>query len=180
MPFNTATPVTLTATGTGTLTYTVVANPTHGTLSGTAPSLTYTPNASYTGADSFTFKANNGADSNVATRKITVQSGSSQTSQTISFPAPTTPVIYGASSITLGATATSNLAVTYSLTGPGSLSGSTLNFIGAGSIVVTASQTGNATFAAATPKPQTKNNPGQSGCADGWRQRRAVAHLWPT
>ena len=54
VPFNTATPITLTATGSGTLTYTVVANPSHGTLSGTAPSLTYTPNASYTGADSVT------------------------------------------------------------------------------------------------------------------------------
>ena len=48
------TSITLTATGSGTLTYTVVANPSHGTLSGTAPSLTYTPNASYTGADSVT------------------------------------------------------------------------------------------------------------------------------
>ena len=42
------------------LTYTIVAQPAHGTLSGTAPNLTYTPAANYNGADSFTFKANDG------------------------------------------------------------------------------------------------------------------------
>lgn len=56
-----------------TLTYTVVSGPSHGTLSGTAPNLTYTPAANYNGADSFTYKANDGtADSNVATVSITV------------------------------------------------------------------------------------------------------------
>lgn len=44
-----------------------------GTLSGTAPSLTYTPAANYNGTDSFTFKVNDGTvDSNVATVTITV------------------------------------------------------------------------------------------------------------
>jgi hypothetical protein len=70
--FETASPVTLSATGAGTLTYAVVAPPAHGALSGTAPSLTYTPATGYSGADSFTFKANNGTDSNVATVSITV------------------------------------------------------------------------------------------------------------
>ena len=55
------------------LTYLVVSAPAHGTLSGTAPNLTYTPNANYNGPDSFTFKASDGAlDSNVATVSITV------------------------------------------------------------------------------------------------------------
>ena len=36
--------------------YTVVTGPTNGTLSGTAPNLTYTPNAGYTGPDFFTFQ----------------------------------------------------------------------------------------------------------------------------
>ena len=54
-------------------TYTVVSGPANGTLSGTAPNLTYTPNANANGADSFTFIANDGAlDSNVATVSITV------------------------------------------------------------------------------------------------------------
>jgi hypothetical protein len=57
------------------LTYTVVTGPTHGTLTGTAPNLTYTPNAGYVGSDAFTFKANDGTgDSNTATVSITVRS----------------------------------------------------------------------------------------------------------
>src|SRR5207244_837824 len=55
------------------LTYAIVTGPAHGTLSGTAPAVTYTPAANYNGADSFTFKANDGSlDSNVATVSITV------------------------------------------------------------------------------------------------------------
>jgi DNA/RNA endonuclease G (NUC1) len=53
-------------------TYTVGA-PSHGVLSGTAPNLTYTPEADYNGPDSFTFKVNDGdRDSNTATVTITV------------------------------------------------------------------------------------------------------------
>jgi hypothetical protein len=55
------------------LTYSVVAGPSHGTLSGTAPALTYTPAATYNGSDSFTFKVNDGTmDSVPATVSITV------------------------------------------------------------------------------------------------------------
>ena len=47
--------------------------PAHGTLSGTAPNLVYTPAAGYTGFDSFTFKANDGqVDSSIATMTIDV------------------------------------------------------------------------------------------------------------
>jgi|GEM_PF-351964 len=50
------------------LTYTVLTRPTHGTLSGTAPTFKYTPAAGYTGKDSFTFKVNDGTvDSEPAT-----------------------------------------------------------------------------------------------------------------
>ena len=55
------------------LTYSIVAGPTNGTLTGTAPNLSYTPNANYNGSDSFTFKVNDGTvDSNVATITITI------------------------------------------------------------------------------------------------------------
>ena len=60
------------------LTYSIVTSPPHGTLSGTPPSVIYTPAASYNGSDSFTFKANDGTvDSNIATVSVTVspQSG---------------------------------------------------------------------------------------------------------
>ena len=55
------------------LSYTVLTQPKNGTLSGTAPSLSYSPNANYSGSDSFSYKANDGAaDSNTATVTIKV------------------------------------------------------------------------------------------------------------
>ncbi|MBV1910470.1 MAG: tandem-95 repeat protein [Kangiellaceae bacterium] len=55
------------------LTFSVITNPTNGLLSGTAPNLTYTPNANFNGNDSFIFKANDGTvDSNLAAVSITV------------------------------------------------------------------------------------------------------------
>ena len=58
------------------LSYTVVAAPAHGTLSGTAPHLAYTPSTGYFGADSFTFVANDGViDSNTARVSVTINPG---------------------------------------------------------------------------------------------------------
>ena len=55
------------------LTYAIVSGPSHGTLSGTAQNLTYTPAANYNGSDSFTFKSNDGSlDSNESTYTINV------------------------------------------------------------------------------------------------------------
>jgi hypothetical protein len=55
------------------ITFSVVTPPSHGTLSGTPPNLTYTPVLDYSGSDVFTFKANDGkADSNVAAVSLTV------------------------------------------------------------------------------------------------------------
>ena len=67
--------ITLTATGVAgkALTYPEISEPTSGTLSGTAPNLTYMPNPGFSGNDRFTFKANDGQnDSNTATMEITV------------------------------------------------------------------------------------------------------------
>ncbi|MDT5063794.1 MAG: hypothetical protein QOH63_4253, partial [Acidobacteriota bacterium] len=74
---NEDTPKAITLTGSdvdsSSLSYIIVANPAHGTLSGSAPNLTYTPSANYNGTDSFTFKINDGsADSNIATVSITI------------------------------------------------------------------------------------------------------------
>lgn len=55
------------------VTYAVVDDPSHGTLSGTAPDLTYAPDLDYNGDDSFTFKANDGVkDGDTATVEISV------------------------------------------------------------------------------------------------------------
>ena len=90
--FNTATAITLTGSDPNSparsLTYTLKSMPAHGTLTGTAPNLTYTPNAGYHGADSFTFLVNNGfLDSSVATVSINVATGTpTANSQTVSVP----------------------------------------------------------------------------------------------
>ncbi|MHC5112213.1 MAG: PKD domain-containing protein, partial [Planctomycetota bacterium] len=55
------------------LTYYVGPNPSNGTLDGTAPALTYTPNAEWSGTDSFSFYVNDGKeDSAFATVSITI------------------------------------------------------------------------------------------------------------
>jgi len=55
------------------LSYSVVKGPSHGSLSGTGPNLTYTPNANFNGSDSFLFKVNDGTvDSATATVAITL------------------------------------------------------------------------------------------------------------
>lgn len=55
------------------LTFSLITQPSHGSLSGTEPNLTYTPRTNFNGQDSFTFKVNDGkADSSDATISITV------------------------------------------------------------------------------------------------------------
>jgi hypothetical protein len=77
-------------------------------------------------------------------------------SQTISFTPPTTPVVYGVSPITLNATATSGLGVTFSVvSGPGTIGGSILTVTGAGTIVIAANQTGNTNYTAAPQVTQS-------------------------
>ena len=77
-------------------------------------------------------------------------------SQTITFTAPTSPVTYGVSPITLVATATSGLAVVFSVvSGPATVSGSTLTITGVGTVVVAANQAGNTNYSAATQVTQS-------------------------
>jgi VCBS repeat-containing protein len=55
------------------LTYSIVANPANGTLSGSGSNLTYTPKPDFNGADRFTFKVNDGsADSATATVSLKI------------------------------------------------------------------------------------------------------------
>ena len=73
---NTAKAITLSASDPNNdpLTYSLLTQPTHGTITGVAPNLMYNPTTGYVGPDSFTFKANDGiADSNIATVSITVR-----------------------------------------------------------------------------------------------------------
>jgi hypothetical protein len=87
-----------------------------------------------------------------AATPVTNTANVGQVPQTIKF-APTSPVTYGVAPIVLTASGgASGNPVTFTLvSGPGSLSGSTLTVTGAGTIVVAANQAGNGTYAAAAP-----------------------------
>ncbi len=81
-PLNTAKAITLAASDAdgNTLTYSVVTQPASGTLTGTAPNLTYTPVTGFSGTTSFTYKANDGTlDSGIATVTITVGTSTNTT-----------------------------------------------------------------------------------------------------
>ena len=98
-------PITLSATDAegNFLTYAVTSGPSHGTLTGTAPNLTYTPAAGYFGPDSFKFKANDGfVDSNEATVSIDVHC----TGPTASTNPSAVTLTYGDSMATFTAAAT--------------------------------------------------------------------------
>ena len=61
----------------GALSYHILSPPANGTLSGSAPNLTYTPNVNFAGTDSFTYLVNNGiSNSQSATITLNVESGS--------------------------------------------------------------------------------------------------------
>ena len=75
------------------LTFAVATMPVHGTLTGTPPTLTFTPELNYAGADSFTFTANDGLATSVpATVSLTVtpvNDGPTATAQSLSTPEDT-------------------------------------------------------------------------------------------
>jgi sugar lactone lactonase YvrE len=110
-----------------------------------------------TGAGTLTIDANqasNGNYSAAAQAQVTVVVG--KIAQTISFTAPASPVTYGVIPIALVATGgTSGNAVTFSVTGPANVSGSTLTITGAGTVIITANQAANVDYAAATAVEQT-------------------------
>ncbi|MFH1723779.1 MAG: thrombospondin type 3 repeat-containing protein, partial [Elusimicrobiota bacterium] len=62
-------PVTITLTGSvpsGSPSFSIASNPSHGTLSGTPPVVTYSPAQDYIGPDSFTFRITNGVSTSIA------------------------------------------------------------------------------------------------------------------
>jgi YVTN family beta-propeller protein len=162
---NAATPIVLSGVdGDGDpLTFAIVDAPAHGTLTGTPPSMSYTPVSGYAGADSFTFKVNDGAvDSSSALVSIAVPSA---TSTAIASTASTTT--YG-QPITLAATVSSAagaptgsvrfldgsvvLGSSTLINGVASLSSST---IGAGSHTISAAYVPSGSFAASSSAPLT-------------------------
>jgi hypothetical protein len=142
-------PITLSASASSGLAvaFNVVSGP--GTISGSTLTIT--------GAGTVVVAANQAGNNNyAAATQVTQSIVVNQASQTISFTAPTSPVTYGVSPITLSATSTSGLAVTFSVvSGPATVSGSTLTITGVGTVVVASNQAGNINYTVATQVTQS-------------------------
>ena len=132
-----------------------VGTDTSSVVSGTATETTTATSTSAVGSYPITFSTESLTASNYTfsyvSGTLTISGGASQTITFNALP----NVTYGASPITLGATASSTLPVTYTVTGPGTVVGSTLSITGAGTVAVTAAQAGNADYAAATSVTQS-------------------------
>jgi hypothetical protein len=105
------------------LTFTLVTSPTNGTLTGTPPSLSYSPNADFTGSDGFIFAAGDGRATASAAVDITVTPVNDAPVATATSLAT---VLDASMAFTLGATDPDGDALTFtlvSLPASGTLSG---------------------------------------------------------
>ena len=112
------------------LTYTITSSPGNGTLSGTAPNLTYTPDSNFSGSDSFAFRVNDGT-SNSAAAMVSITVNAINDAPTANGQVITTDEDV-AVSITLTATDADGDSLSYAvITGPtnGTLSGTAPNLI---------------------------------------------------
>jgi hypothetical protein len=117
------------------------------TLSGTSVHLT--------GAGSCTVTASQAGDANYNAAADLPQTFTiAKASQTITFGALANKT-YGAANFGVSATASAGLAVSFGASGPCTVSGSIVHVTGAGSCMVTASQPGDANYAAAPSVSQT-------------------------
>lgn len=122
---------------------------------------TYTPSATlavatYTNDITASFAAVGNYLAASAANALTIN----QATQTINFTAPTSPVTYGVSPITLHATSgSSGISILFTIdpssTATGSISGSTLTVTSAGVFNINANQAGNANFIAAAQVQQS-------------------------
>jgi hypothetical protein len=132
------------------LTYAIVANPAHGTVTGSGASRTYTPAGGYSGADSFTFTVSDGtATSAAATVSISV-TASGNTAPAVGS-ATASPATVTATTTALSATASddageagltytwsaSPATVSFSRNGSNAAKASTATFTAAGTYVLT-------------------------------------------
>jgi hypothetical protein len=142
-------------TVTGTLSFTIDGSPwateTLSSGSATAPQFSSTY-----GIGTYTIGAAYSGDSNNLPASSSTMLTISKANQTITFPGPASPVLYGVSPITLSATASSGLGVIFSASsGPCSVTGSRLTVTGAGTCVIAANQPGNADYTAAVAVVQS-------------------------
>lgn len=108
--------------------------------------------ATIVSAGTCTIEASQPGDSNYDPAPVVTESFSiGQASQTITFTPPATQEFSTGGTVTVSATATSGLEVTFASTTPGvcTVSGTTVSFVTVGTCSVTASQSGDINYAAA-------------------------------
>jgi len=142
-----------------TLTYAItgyVNGDTSSVVSGTATETTAATTSSADGTYPITFATESLTAANYTFSYVNGTLTVSGAPQTVTFtPLPST-VTYGVSPIALSASASSGLAVTFSVvSGPGTIFDSILTITGGGTVVVAADQAGNADYAPATQVTQT-------------------------
>ncbi len=109
-----------------------------------------------TGAGTVTIEASQPGNGNYLAATPVAQSFTvNKAAQTIAFAPFTDPNYVIGQSLALEASASSGLPVSYSVAGPASISGTTLTITAAGTVTVTALQSGNANYLAATPLQQS-------------------------
>ncbi|MDE1160625.1 MAG: FG-GAP-like repeat-containing protein [Acidobacteriaceae bacterium] len=132
--------VNATSNSPGTITYSLLSGP--ATITGSTVTVS--------GVGTVVLQASQSASGAYSAATVTASFNVSKASQTINFPAPPSPVTTSSGSVTLSATASSGLPVTFSVvSGPGTISGTTLTWNGTGTIVIAANQAGNDNFNAA-------------------------------
>ncbi len=111
--------------------------------------------ATFAAAGTCTITASQAGNSTYAATSVSQSFTVNGQSQTITFGTIAAQTV--GTPLTLGATASSGLAVSYasSTTGICTVSGSTASFVAAGTCTIAASQAGNSTYAAATPVSQS-------------------------
>ena len=112
------------------------------------PAGTHVFTASYSGDNNYNSIA-------VSASSVTVKVTGGTSPQTIVFPPLANPLTFGVAPIALTAKASSGLPISYSVTGPASLSNFVLTIARTGSVIITANQPGNGEFAAAPSVSQT-------------------------
>jgi len=134
----------------------------------TTPAALTTVTITYTGTGSTTYGPSTTAPTNAGTYAVSAtlnnanytatQTGTltiNKANQTLTFTGLPSSGIYGsAGPYTLNGSASSILPVSYTVSGPGSVSGSILTITGPGTVSVTASQAGNVNYNAATSVTQ--------------------------
>jgi hypothetical protein len=137
---NAAFTVSATSASSGAVSYTVVSGP--ATIVGSTVTLT--------GSGTVVLSASQAANGNYAAATTTTSFTVATEVPALSF-ATIPPEAYGDAAFTVSATSASSGAVTYTvMSGPATISGSTVTLTGSGTVVLSASQVANGNYAAAT------------------------------